>query len=276
VGREAPVNVGFIGMGNMGQMLVTALARTGYLQPGEMFASNRGQEKLKRITANVPGLQVVYSNSELAKRCAVIFLCVKPNETKDVLADIRPYITSDQMIVTITNTLEIPQLEAVVKAKVAKVIPSLVHAIHVGVSLLMFGERCSLEDKARLIALLGAISRPVVIEEAEARVASDLTSCGPAFVSYVFRAMATAARRYQPSLSQESVDGMIRDTALATCLLMEPRGLTFDDVIAKVSTPGGVTADGINVLDELMAGVWEQVIETTILKEASKKAKVEL
>ncbi|HWI65109.1 MAG TPA: pyrroline-5-carboxylate reductase dimerization domain-containing protein, partial [Symbiobacteriaceae bacterium] len=62
----------------------------------------------------------------------------------------------------------------------------------------------------------------------------------------------------------------------ATCELLERTGLTFDDVIARVSTPGGITADGIKVLDEQLAGVWEQVIETTIVKEEAKKAKVEL
>jgi pyrroline-5-carboxylate reductase len=47
-------------------------------------------------------------------------------------------------------------------------------------------------------------------------------------------------------------------------------------VIDRVSTPGGITADGIKVLDEQMAGVWEQVMETTLAKEELKKAKVEL
>ncbi|MDB4895401.1 MAG: ComE operon protein 4 [Firmicutes bacterium] len=270
------MNVGFIGMGNMGQMLVTALARSGAMPPGEIFASNRSQEKLKRIAAAVPGIQVAYSNKELAQRCRVIFLCVKPGETKGVLDEAAPYITADHLLVAITNTIDMPALEAVVRARVAKVIPSVVHSVHEGVSLLMFGERCTVDDRALLHQLLGAISRPCVIAESQARVASDLSSCGPAFLSYVFRALAQAARRYSPELAPDTIDSIICTTSVATCRLIQETGLTFDDVIAKVSTPGGVTADGIRVLDEQLAGVWEQVIETTIIKEDAKKAKIKL
>lgn len=270
------MNVGFIGMGNMGHMLVTAFARSGILGPGELCASNRSPEKLRRIAAALPDTHIAHSNLELAKRCQVAFLCVKPGETRAVLEEIAPYITPDHLLVAITNTIDIAVLETATKARVAKVIPSIVQAVAEGCSLLMFGSRCTAGDKDLLTRLMGAISQPVVISESQARVASDLTSCGPAFLSYAFRTLAQAARRYQGDLPAETIDAMIRRTATATCRLIEDQGLSFDDVIARVSTPGGITADGIKVLEEQMAGVWEQVIETTIVKEEAKRAKVVL
>lgn len=276
MGGRTPVNVGFIGLGNMGHMLVTALARTQALGPGEIFASNRSPEKLKRLAAAAPSVQVAYSNRELVQRCQTVFLCVKPGETRAVLEETAPYITPDHLLVAITNSIDIPVLEKAVRARVAKVIPSIVQNVDDGVSLLMFGERCTTDDVGFLTRLMAKISRPHVIEESQARVASDLTSCGPAFLSYTFRAMAQAAHHYQPDLSPETIEALIRETAVATCRLMEQTGLSFDDIIARVSVPGGITADGIKVLDEQMAGVWEQVVETTIVKEEAKKAKVEL
>ncbi|HYF93317.1 MAG TPA: pyrroline-5-carboxylate reductase dimerization domain-containing protein [Symbiobacteriaceae bacterium] len=270
------MNVGFIGMGNMGQMLVTALARAHALQPGELFASTRDPDKLRRLAGSVPGLQVAYSNRELAQRCQVIFLCLKPGETRAVLTEIAPHLTPDRLLVAITNTIDIAALEGTTRARVAKVIPSMVQSIQRGVSLLMFGDRCTTDDKAFLVRLMGAISQPVPIIESQARVASDLSSCGPAFVSYILRAFAHAARQYQPDLPVDTINLLIRVTAAATCELLERTGMTFDDVITRVSTPGGITADGIKVLDEQLAGVWEQVIETTIVKEEAKKARFEL
>lgn len=270
------MNIGFVGMGSIGQMLVTSLVQAGAVPPTSVFASNRSQEKLKRFAAAVPGIRAASDNKDLVQQCPVVFLCVKPGETKAVLDDAGPYITADHLLVTVTNTLDIAALEQVVPARVAKVIPSLVHAVGGGVSLLIFGSRCTPEDRALLLRLFGAISRPEVILESQARVASDLTSCGPAFLSYVFRALAQAARHYQPDLSPETVDMMIRLTALATCRLIEETGITFDEIVARVSTPGGVTADGIKVLDEHLSGVWEEVIETTIRKEEIKKTKVRL
>lgn len=270
------MSVGFIGMGNMGQMLVTALARAGVLPPGEIVISNRSPEKLELVASRIPGVEKAQTNEALARRCETIFLCVKPGETREVLEEIGPYITPSHLVVTINNTVEIPMIEQRVKGRVAKVIPSVVQSVGRGGSLIMFGGRCTHEDRALLIHLFEPISRPYVIEESQARVASDLTSCGPAFLSYAFRALAEAARHYQPDLSRETVDSMIRETAKATCELLEQTGYSFDDVIARVSTPGGVTADGIKVMDELFNGLWEQVIETTIRKENAKRAKVDL
>jgi competence protein ComER len=270
------VNVGFVGMGNMGQMLVKALTRSATLDPGEILVSNRSADKLERLAAATPGVKIAYSNAEVAQACPTLFLCVKPNDTKAVLEQMHAYITPEHLLVAITNTIDIRVLEQATPAKVAKVIPSVVHSVDAGVSLLMFGERCGPQEKSFLLKLLGKISRPFVIEEHQARVASDLTSCGPAFLSYAFRALAQAAQHYQPDLSAQTIHAMIRETAVATCRLMEQSGLGFDEIIDKVSTPGGVTADGIKVLDEQMAGVWEQLIETTIVKEEAKKAKVQL
>ncbi|MFZ5815811.1 MAG: pyrroline-5-carboxylate reductase dimerization domain-containing protein [Bacillota bacterium] len=270
------MSVGFIGMGNMGQMLVAALARSGVVQPGEIVISNRSPEKLDMVAGRVPGVQKALTNSDLARRCETIFLCMKPGETREVLDEIGPYITPSHLIVTINNTIEIPMIERRVRGRVAKVIPSVVQTVGRGGSLIIFGSRCQGSDRALLMRLFEAFSKPFVIEEAQARVASDLTSCGPAFLSYAFRALAEAARHYQPDLSREMVDAMIKETARATLELMEETGYSFDDIIAKVSTPGGVTADGIKVMDELFSGLWEQVIETTIQKENAKREKIEL
>lgn len=270
------MSVGFVGMGNMGQMLVTALVRAGALQPEEAVISNRSPEKCDRTARHLPGVQKAVNNGDLARRCRTIFLCVKPGETKAVLDEMRPYITGEHLLVLINNTITIAMLEGRTPARVAKVIPSVVQTAGKGASLLMFGSRCTHEDKAALVRLMGKISQPHLIAESEARIASDLTSCGPAFISYALRALADAARRCAPGLGRAEADAMIRETAKATCELMEQTGYTFDDIIARVSTPGGVTADGIKVMDELFHGLWEQVLETTVVKEDAKRARVEL
>jgi len=271
-----PVNVGFVGMGSMGRMLVTALAGAGALQPGEIVVSNRSSGKLAQVAAAVPGILVAAHNADLAARCDTIFLCVKPAETATALTEMAHYISPEHLLVSITNTIDNATLQRAMRSRVAKVIPSVTQTVRDGVSLLIFGERCTQPDRDLLRRLMDSISRTFVIPESQARVASDLTSCGPAFFSYALRALAHAARQYQPDLPADTIDAMVLHTAQATCRLMTETGCSFDDVIARVSTPGGITAEGINILDEQMSGVWEQVIETTIIKEAGRKHRFEL
>lgn len=270
------MKIGFVGMGNMGRMLVTALLRAGALDPASTIVSNRSRERLTQMASQFPQLTATSRNDELAQGARVIFLCVKPGETKAALAEMRPYITPDHLLVTITNTIMIPTLEESTPARVAKVIPSIVQGVSAGASLLMFGSRCTVADRALLDRLLGAISTPVVIQESQARICSNLSSCGPAFLAYVYRALSAAAQQYQPDLTPDLVDQLVRETIKATTQLIEQNGYAWTDVIDRVSTPGGITAEGIKVLDEQMAGVWEQVMETTLIKEELKRAKVEL
>lgn len=270
------MKIGFVGMGNIGQMLVTALARSGVVPPGQIVVSNRSPEKLKRLAATVPGVQTAPDNCELTRQCGAIFLCVRAPQTRAVLAEAGPLLTPDHLVITVTNAIPIETLEQAVPARVAKVIPSVVHAVDEGISLLIFGSRCTPEDRALLHRLFGAISRPEEVRESQVRVASDITSCGPAFLSHVFRSLARAAQQCQPDLPPETVAEMVRTTALATCRLLEKTGASFDEIITRVATPGGVTADAIQVLDEQMAGVWEQVIKTTIRQEERKRAHIQL
>ncbi|WP_273380786.1 NAD(P)-binding domain-containing protein [Symbiobacterium thermophilum] len=268
--------IGFIGMGNMGRLLVTALVRAGALQPDEVLIYSRSPEKRRRVTAALPGVQEAYGGGDLARRAGVVFLCVKPPETAGVLEEIGPYITADHLLVTINNTVTLAMLEARTPARAAKAIPSVVHAVGRGISLLAFGGRCTPGDRALLMRLMGAVSRPLVLPEEAMRAASDLTACGPAFLSLVLHALAEAARASAPSLSREDALTMVRETARATCELMEQAGYDFADVAARAATPGGVAAAGADALQARLEGFWEAVLAATAAREAAARAQLAL
>lgn len=268
------MNVGFIGVGNMGSMLIKSLVSAGALQAGQIIASNRTPIKVSRLSDACPGLQAG-TNADVARRCDVIFLCTRPRQTLHVLAEINRYIRAEQLLVVITNSIDIASLESGVGARVAKVIPSLAQAIGAGVALLMFGPRATEQDRSFVHHLFSYISVPVEIEEGQARVASDLTSCGPAFLAQVYLALANAAKHCQPDLPPETTDLLVLQTVAATAKLLTEAGLSLQEMIAKVSTPGGITAEGLQVLNAHLPRVWEQVIETTIIREQDKKVLID-
>lgn len=155
----------------MGQMLVQALVRAEVLPVGEILVTTRSPEKLVRLSSSMPGIRYLATNGELARNSRVVFLCIKPGETATVLREMAPYITADHLVVIITNTLDIAQLEEAIPARIAKVIPSIVQSVGAGISLMMFGDRCTGADRAEVQALFKPISTPIVIKESDARVA---------------------------------------------------------------------------------------------------------
>jgi competence protein ComER len=266
--------IGFIGTGSMGQMLIRALAEAGVLAAETIYASNRSPQKLQALAAEIPTLHVT-DNLDLARRCNIIFLCVKPGETQTALDSILPALSSEDLLITISNTVDMAKLAAATPCRLFKVVPALPHSLGRGVSLLMPGPRSTAADLTYLRELLGHISLPQVIGEEQGRIAANVTSCGPAFLSFMFLSLAEAAHQFHPELSQDTFRTMVLETVGATAELYRA-GLTPEEILRRVSTPGGITMDGLALLEEHLPRVWQQLMQVTIEREEAKKARVDL
>lgn len=269
------MKVAFIGTGSMGAMLVRALVHSGALRPGQVWAANRGQEKLLNLVRSVPGIHAT-SAAEAVRLAQVVFLGVKPTETAACLADLDDHLTADQILIILSNMLELADVEQRVPCRVVKVIPSLAHSVLGGVSLLTFGSRITAPDRELVVGLLARISKPYVIREDLGRICSDLTSCGPAFIAAVLKEMANAACQVQPELPAEVADALVRETALATARLLTEGGLSCADVMQRIAVPGGITAEALSVLSDWAPSGWQRTFFTTHRSEEKKRTHVHL
>lgn len=265
------MRIGVIGTGSMGGMLARAFARSA-IPNVEIAAFNRTPSKLEQIIFEYPTIQKMGSISSLAQASHVIFVCVKPRDVQAVLDSIQPYLTRDQFLVSINSAWSIADLEQATPCKVVKIIPSITQESLSGVILTMYGSRLTLADHEVIDSLLQAISIPVVIDESQTRVSSDLTSCGPAFFSYVLQSFALAAER-QGNISREQADKLVITMIYGLAKLYVEEGFSFDDVIKRVAIPGGVTAEGLKVLQSALDGVFEQVMTATRQKQAEHENK---
>ena len=93
----------------------------------------------------------------------------------------------------------------------AKLIPSITHADLAGTCLFTPGNRLSPRDREELIRLLSTIGTPLEIDEQYSRVASDLASCGPAFLAHFLEQMVRAAGE---------VAGLPQETAIPLVIQM--------------------------------------------------------
>jgi competence protein ComER len=260
--RGSRMKVAFIGTGSMGSLLIDAFLRSGALLPHNICASNRSPYKTKWLVQRHPGLLVYGSNAEAAQGSKIVFLCVKPLDYPDVIAEIRDVLDDKQIVVSITSPVQIETLEEALPSKIAKIIPSVTHSVHSGASLCIYGKRIRPEDRLLLEQLMSSISKPITLKESETRIASDLSSCGPAFVAYMLQLWAeSAAERTGIGYDEAIVLGS--EMLLGTGKLLTDGGLSPEELIERVAVPGGVTAEGIAVLDSGLRGVFARLIETT-------------
>ncbi|MFC5651792.1 late competence protein ComER [Paenibacillus solisilvae] len=259
------MNVGFIGIGSMGSLLIDAFVRSGALDPYQIKASNRTFAKAENLALRHPGLQAVRSNREAALSQDIVFLCVKPHEYKSVIDELKPVIEPDQIIVSITSPVMLHQLEECLPCKVAKVIPSITNLMFSGATLCMYGSRIKDEDKTRLNDLLSYISAPLTISEQHTRVVSDLSSCGPAFMAYMLQCFIDAAVE-ETGIPREEALLVASEMFYGTGQLLAKGGMTPEELQTRVAVPGGITAKALALLSLELDGVFNSVIRATHAK----------
>ncbi|TXK84067.1 late competence protein ComER [Paenibacillus sp. N3.4] len=269
------MKAGFIGTGSMGSILIEAFIHSGAFNPEQIMASNRTIQKVERLAETYPGLQVARSNREVVIDSDLIFLCVKPSEFKQVINEIKEDVLPSQMLVSITSPVLIRHLEGILPAKISKIIPSITNYVLSGATLCIHGNRMQPEDKEWLENILAHISSPIRVSESYTRISSDLSSCGPAFLASFIQSFIQSAVE-ETGISMEEATLLASEMTLGTGKLLTTGGFDPISLQKRVSVPGGITAEGLRILESELSGVFKQVIQATHTKYEEDLEKAEL
>ncbi|MCS1350409.1 late competence protein ComER [Mechercharimyces sp. CAU 1602] len=256
------MNIGFIGTGSMGTMLVESFIEAEALQPSEIMVYNRTPAKAHKLVEAHPGIQMASSNAQISQQCPCLFLCIKPKEYRTVIEEIHSYIQPAQMVISITSPVLIEDLEKYLRAKIAKVIPSITHAGLSGASLYIPGTRLTEADEIFLHNLMSKISTPLPVDENYTRIASDLASCAPAFISNIFQQLIEAAVK-ETGLPREVATPLVIHMASGVGTLLAQGKFSLKGLEKRVAVPGGITKEGLKRLESQFVPVFRDLFHIT-------------
>jgi len=234
------MTIGIIGTGHMGGMLAAMLAETS----GErILVFNRTPEKAALVAERHPHIAVARGLCEIAEACDTVVICTRAANGEQVIRDIGPRLLPKSLLLTTISTADLAAWQRLTPAIPVKMVPSLTQWAKSGVILVIYPETADQSTKRRVEDLLRPIGRPFSIADEQVRVASDLTSCGPAFWARLCLAWSNAAAATGALDSTEAAE-LIRDTAVGFARLLEA-GWSFAEVVDAVCVPGGVTEAGL-------------------------------
>jgi len=231
------MKIGLIGCGNMAR----ALAR-GWQLP--VICADPVAERAEALAAEVGG-EVASSNSQLASSADLVVLCHKPAQLAGVAEEVAPAANAVASILAATplGTLK----DAYPGRPVYRFIPSLPVEVRQGAVVQAAGpEQDPVKDRevAELFAGLGTL---VVLDDGLVDVAMGLMSCGPAYVALVAEAQVDAGVRRGIPAAQGAE--LVIQTLAGTAELLRRRGNDTVAVRREVSSPGGLTARGLDALE---------------------------
>lgn len=230
----------------MGGMLARAFAQT---SPDTVWIYNRSPQKANCIADEYEHVVVCDTWAQVVSRADVVVLCTKATDGKSLMREMGRRLSPSQLFVTTISSVDLDAWRDYTAATPIKLIPSLTQRVHKGVLLLSYPRNASKAIRERLQSRLADIGRPFVVDEAQIRICSDLASCGPAFLATICQAWSESAAK-TGTLDRQTAQMLLQEMLIGLAALIES-GMTFDDVIATIKVPGGVTERGIESMEDI-------------------------
>lgn len=256
------MKIGVIGYGSMGKMILEKIAESKAVDNKNLYVANRTYEKIEYLM-NV--FNVCKTNKELAAVADIIFICVRPGDIKTILSEIKSVVSDNTLLVSLNGSVTFELLEKVIQHKIAKVIPSVTAEINQSQTLVCYNELVGEADKGKLENILKCMGNVIELPENEIGMGSELVSCMPGFIAAIFDVIRKSAKKHT-SISDEQIVQMLLRTMSATGNLMLEKNLSFDEVVERVATKGGITEEGTKVIYEKLSAVTDEMFEKTLEK----------
>ena len=255
--------IGFIGCGKMASAIIGGVKEhSEYNIIGSEFNNDFAQSASERL-----GINVYSDNKKLVKESDIVFIATKPNQVKDILEEIKTYISKQTLIVSIAAGVTIKKIESVLEeSKVIRIMPNTPALVKLGMFGVCKGSKASDSDLCVVMDILSSIGKSITVEENQMDIVTAISGSGPAFFYQVIEDMARAGEKL--GLEYEKSLILATQTAFGSAKMIFNRGETsVQTLIDNVATKGGCTFVGIEEMKKLQSGkLFFNVIEKTTHK----------
>ena len=252
--------IGFIGTGVMGGALARAVAKK---VSGDGLVLSNLPSTLSEELAKELGC-VSADNKTVAESCDFIFLAVKPNVIRSVIAETAPTLKArkDRFVVVSVAagiTIQTVKKEFGFDLPVIRIMPNTPALCGSGVILAAF-DGVTDGEKAEFFSYLSEAGVCDDVGEKMIETAGTLTGCGPAFAFVIMQALADGAvavgvdRAHAVKYAELTIEGAAK-LALQT-------GKHLEKLKDEVCSPGGSTIEGVYAMEQ--AGVRAAMIDAVI------------
>jgi pyrroline-5-carboxylate reductase len=241
------MTVAILGVGMMGQALLSGLLRAGW-SPSDLRAGDVRPAQLEQIHTRH---QVWTGPAAAAVDGAdTLVIAVKPQDVPDLLADIAPTLAPSCLVISLaagvtTATLRrhLPDGQPVIR-----VMPNTPALVGAGMTAIAPSPTASPDQVGRAERILSAVGQVVVLPEQYLDAVTAVSGSGPAYLMYVAEAMIDAAVLL--GLPRATATQLVRQTLYGSAQLLAESTEHPTVLKENVVSPGGTTAAALRTFEE--------------------------
>jgi pyrroline-5-carboxylate reductase len=239
----------FIGSGVMATAMIAGILKKELIGPESITASDPYPEQLAKLAERYH-VNTTQDNEQAVKDKDIVVLSIKPQNLKDVGAELQGHISPDSLIISIIAGAPISQIsQKLHHYRVVRVMPNTPARIGQGMSVWTCTEEVSEVQQGYAREILAALGEEIFVENEDyLDMATALSGSGPAYVFLFMEAMIDAgvhlgfSRRIAEQLVYKTIEGSVAFARDSQRHSAELRNM--------VTSPGGTTADALYQLDK--------------------------
>ena len=242
------MNIAILGGGKMGGALVRGLLAAGITSGEKITLSSRTPESAA-ASAQSLGVTAAASNADALKGADVVFLCVKPAQSLELLSGNATDL-SGKLIISVVAGIHAEDLlrSAGGNIRVIRSMPNTAVRLRKGITAIAPQISATAQDVETAKRLFSSVGTALVVREGDLDTVTAVSGSGPAFALLMLEAMSQGGIEggLDPELSQTFAAGAL---AAAAALVSETQQTPLA-LRAEITSPGGTTAAGLGVLEQ--------------------------
>ena len=254
--------IAFLGAGNMGGAIIRSVCGAG--KSDRVIITDYSVQKAVELAQEV-GCEAAEGNVKAAMAAKFVLLAVKPQVIESVIEEIAPYLTDEQVLVSIAAGVTIKSISEKLarfgkSLPIIRLLPNTPAAIGKGLVLVVPSPDTEKADLEELIDLLRPCGRVEKTSENYADAIMVIGGCTPAFTYMFIEALADGA--VMTGLPRADALTFAAQTVMGAAAMVLESGKHPGELKDAVCSPAGSTIEGVNTLEKgaFRASVMDAVI----------------
>jgi len=262
------MKITFIGGGNMGEAMLSAVLGKRLSQPQAISVSDISQSRRQHLEQKY-GVVVMSDNRQAVKRGDVVVLAIKPQNLAEVMAELNGQLKSAQLVLSIVAGARIDTLcRGLDHHCVVRAMPNTPAQIGQGISVWTATAEVTEQQKGWVGSILGAMGKEIYVDDEKyIDMATAVSGSGPAYIFLFAESLIEAARHI--GLPRDMAQELVVQTLLGSGHFLQKSGKEPLELRRMVTSPGGTTAEALAQLEK---GKFTELVKQAVIA-AYNKAK---
>ena len=243
------MKIAFIGGGNMGEAMLSAILDKGLSPPQAISVSDRDKTRRQHLEQKY-GVAVMSDNRQAITRGDVVVLAIKPQNLVEVMDELRGQLNSAQLVLSIIAGARVNTLcLGLSHGSVVRAMPNTPAQIGEGITAWTATPEVTETQKGWASSILGAMGKEIYMDDEKYMdMVTAVSGSGPAYIFLMVESLVDAAVHI--GLPRDMAQELVLQTLLGSGHFIQRSGKPPAELRRMVTSPGGTTAEALLQLEK--------------------------